>query len=174
MVIIETTRLDKSYPDSPLNSDNRPSWFEISLNHLNTALHGDTVEIIQHPKGAGRATAEISKIISRAKDSFVGILEKENGVLFLKPDDINNGSGCDVIISRAFSELALFVKLSRHLLAKTGLWLAMKGVLPEQELAAQQFQCLADEQDGVALVKIEVLKVAGLDAERHLVFLNLK
>jgi 16S rRNA (guanine527-N7)-methyltransferase len=92
----------------------------------------------------------------------------------LKPDGINNGLGFDVIISRAFSELALFVKLSRHLLAKNGLWLAMKGVLPEQELAAQQFQRLADEQDGVALVKIEVLKVAGLDAERHLVFLNLK
>ncbi|MEY3244342.1 MAG: hypothetical protein RJB20_582, partial [Pseudomonadota bacterium] len=69
---------------------------------------------------------------------------------------------------------ALFVKLSRHLLAKTGLLLAMKGVLPEQELASQQFQNLADGQDGVALVKIEVLKVAGLDAERHLVFLNLK
>jgi hypothetical protein len=50
----------------------------------------------------------------------------------------------------------------------------MKGVLPEQELAAQQFKNLADGQDGVALVKIEVLKVAGLDAERHLVFLNLK
>ena len=79
-----------------------------------------------------------------------------------------------MIISRAFSELALFVKLSRHLLAKTGVWLAMKGVLPEQELAAHLFLRLADEQDGVALVKIEVLKVAGLDAERHLVFLNLK
>jgi hypothetical protein len=50
----------------------------------------------------------------------------------------------------------------------------MKGVLPEQELAAQQFKNLADGQDRVALVKIEVLKVAGLDAERHLVFLNLK
>jgi hypothetical protein len=50
----------------------------------------------------------------------------------------------------------------------------MKGLLPEHELAAQQFQRLADEQDGVALEKIEVLKVAGLDAERHLVFLNLK
>ena len=92
----------------------------------------------------------------------------------LKAHGMDNGSGFDVIISRAFSELALFVKLTKHLLAKTGLWLAMKGVLPEHELAAQQFQRLADDQDGVALVKIEVLKVAGLDAERHLVFLNLK
>lgn len=92
----------------------------------------------------------------------------------LKRESINGGLGFDVIISRAFSEIALFVKLSRHLLAKTGLWLAMKGVLPEQELAGQSFNALSEGQDGVALVKIDVLKVAGLDAERHLVFLNFK
>lgn len=92
----------------------------------------------------------------------------------LKRESVNGGLGFDVIISRAFSEIALFVKLSRHLLAKKGCWLAMKGVLPEQELANQQFKALSEVPDGVALIKIEVLKVAGLDAERHLVFLNLK
>jgi 16S rRNA (guanine527-N7)-methyltransferase len=92
----------------------------------------------------------------------------------LRREAVNAGLGFDLIVSRAFSELALFVKLSKHLLAKTGLWLAMKGVLPEQELAKQQYKDLADGPDGVTLVKIEVLKVAGLDAERHLVFLNLK
>ena len=92
----------------------------------------------------------------------------------LKKQDFNAGLGFDVIISRAFSEIALFVKLSKHLLASTGQWLAMKGVLPEQELANQQYKDLADGPDGVTLVKIEVLKVAGLDAARHLVFLNLK
>ncbi len=60
---------------------------EIDFKHLNTALHGDTVEIILHPKGGKRQTAEVSKIISRAKMSFAGILEEENGVFFLKPDD---------------------------------------------------------------------------------------
>ena len=60
---------------------------EIDFKHLNTALHGDMVEIILHPKGKGRQTAEVTKIISRAKTRFAGILENENGMYFLKPDD---------------------------------------------------------------------------------------
>ena len=60
---------------------------EIDFRHLNTALHGDTVEILLHPKKQKRLTGEVLKIINRAKKSFVGVLEKEDGVLFLKPDD---------------------------------------------------------------------------------------
>jgi len=73
----------------------------------------------------------------------------------------------DVIISRAFSEIGLFVKLTKHLLASNGLWLAMKGVVPEHEFEQQDFKSA-----GVQVNKTEVLKVAGLDAERHLVFLS--
>ena len=73
----------------------------------------------------------------------------------------------DVIISRAFSEIGLFVKLTKHLLAENGQWLAMKGVLPTHEFESQDFKSA-----GIRLSKIEVLKVAGLDAERHLVFLS--
>ena len=60
---------------------------EIDFRHLNTALHGDTVELILHPKKQKRLTGEIVKVISRAKNSFVGVLEKENNIYFLKPDD---------------------------------------------------------------------------------------
>lgn len=71
---------------------------EIDFRHLNTALHGDTVEIILHPKsakgrtyargyGEARQTAEVSKILSRGKAGFAGVLEQENGIFFLKPDD---------------------------------------------------------------------------------------
>ncbi|MFA5791817.1 MAG: ribonuclease R [Candidatus Paceibacterota bacterium] len=60
---------------------------EIDFRHLNTALHGDMVEIILHPKEKGRTTAEVSKIISRAKIGFTGILEIDNKLFFLKPDD---------------------------------------------------------------------------------------
>ena len=60
---------------------------EIDFKHLNTALHGDRVEIILHPKGHKRQTAEVSKIISRAKIGYAGVLEKEKSVFFLKPDD---------------------------------------------------------------------------------------
>ena len=73
----------------------------------------------------------------------------------------------DVIISRAFSEIALFLKLTKHVLADGGHWLAMKGVVPEHEFENKDFKNM-----GITPSKIEVLKVAGLEAERHLVFLQ--
>ena len=60
---------------------------EIDNKHLHTSLHGDTVEIILHPKMHGRQTGEVVRIVSRAKSSFAGVLEKEGSVFFLKPDD---------------------------------------------------------------------------------------
>lgn len=61
---------------------------EIDFRHLNTALHGDTVEITLHPKSSARRQgAEVSKIIFRAKTGFAGVLEKDKGMFFLKPDD---------------------------------------------------------------------------------------
>lgn len=68
----------------------------------------------------------------------------------------------EVIISRAFSELALFLKLTKHLLAENGAWLAMKGQVPHTEL----------EILDVKSKKIIPLNVAGLQAERHLVVLK--
>ena len=65
----------------------------------------------------------------------------------------------EAIISRAFSEMALFIKLTQHLIADNGQWLAMKGVAPHEELEGLELK----------LNKIIPLKVAGLDAERHLV-----
>ncbi|MBI2630613.1 ribonuclease R [Candidatus Nomurabacteria bacterium] len=67
---------------------------EIDFKHLNTALHGDLVEVTLHAKSHGRTTGEVSKILSRAKKAFAGILETENPakdgaskLFFLKPDD---------------------------------------------------------------------------------------
>lgn len=77
----------------------------------------------------------------------------------LNKERFNAGQGFDVIISRAFSEIALFIKLTKHLLAEKGLWLAMKGVVPAHEFS----QAAVQPED------IRVLKVAGLDAERHLI-----
>jgi 16S rRNA (guanine527-N7)-methyltransferase len=68
----------------------------------------------------------------------------------------------DVIISRAFSELSLFINLTKHLIKEKGKWLAMKGRAPSIEL-----QSLIEKQ-----AKIIPLKVAGLEAERHLVVLE--
>ena len=73
----------------------------------------------------------------------------------------------DVIISRAFSEIALFIKLTQHLLAENGKWLAMKGQVPHDELAIIELESLK-----IKVQKIIPLTVAGLDAKRHLVVLE--
>ena len=78
-----------------------------------------------------------------------------------------SGLGFDLIISRAFSEISLFIKLTRHLLAASGQWMAMKGVQPQLEL-----ENLALAKLGVEATSITPLQVAGLRAERHLVFLR--
>lgn len=85
----------------------------------------------------------------------------------LKKESFNEGAGFNVIISRAFSEIDLFIKLTQHLLADNGQWLAMKGVVPNHEFESQNFI-----KSGIQPGEIKVLKVAGLDAERHLVFLK--
>ena len=61
---------------------------EIDSRNLKTALHGDTVEVILYPKNHGRQDGEVSKIVTRAKTRFAGILEEENKMFFLKPDDM--------------------------------------------------------------------------------------
>lgn len=42
--------------------------------------------------------------------------------------------GFDTITSRAFTQLAPFMNLTRHVCAKDGIWCAMKGQVPEEEL----------------------------------------
>lgn len=67
------------------------------------------------------------------------------------------------IISRAFSDLSDFVRLTRPLLAEGGEWLAMKGLAPHEEISLLKG----------ARVKQDIeLHVPGLEADRHLVILE--
>jgi 16S rRNA (guanine527-N7)-methyltransferase len=68
----------------------------------------------------------------------------------------------DMVISRAFSDLAEFMRLTNHLCAEGGMWLAMKGVYPHEELA----------QVTGRTAEVVPLTVPGLEAQRHLVFLK--
>lgn len=70
----------------------------------------------------------------------------------------------DVITSRAFSELNNFINWSEHLLADGGIYIAMKGVSPDQEIERMP--------KGWQVQKIQPLSVPGMDAERHLVFIH--
>ncbi len=70
----------------------------------------------------------------------------------------------DVICSRAFASLADFTTWSRSALAEQGVWLAMKGKHPTDELAALP----AD----IDVFHVEPLVVPGLAAERCLVWMR--
>ena len=70
----------------------------------------------------------------------------------------------DVITSRAFSSLADFVALTRAHLAPGGVWMAMKGKVPDDEIAALP----AD----IDVFHVEQLQVPGLDAQRCLVWMR--
>ena len=70
----------------------------------------------------------------------------------------------EVVSCRAFAALADFIAWSRQALAPHGVWLAMKGKHPEEELAALP----ADVQ----VFHVEQLAVPGLDAERCIVWMR--
>lgn len=67
------------------------------------------------------------------------------------------------ITSRAFSDLAEFVRLSAHLLAPGGRWLAMKGAPPLTEIG---------QIKGARAVRVAPLQVPGLDAERSVIIME--
>ena len=69
-----------------------------------------------------------------------------------------------VICSRAFASLPDFVTWSRSALAEGGVWMAMKGKPPQDEIAALP--------DGVEVFHVEPLTVPGLDVERCMVWLR--
>ena len=70
----------------------------------------------------------------------------------------------DVITSRAFASLADFTSLTEHLLKPSGQWLAMKGVVPEEEIAALP--------DFVRVREILPMTVPGLHESRHLIVMG--
>lgn len=80
---------------------------EIQTAFLNTALNKDEVEVLIHPTFSRqkRPLGEVLKVIKRAKDSFVGILEKENGEFFLVPDD--KKMYVDILIHKANAKNAV-------------------------------------------------------------------
>jgi len=73
-------------------------------------------------------------------------------------------TGFDVVASRAFASLGDFIALTRGRLAVGGVWLAMKGALPKDEIAALG--------SGLDVFHVERLQVPGLAAERCLVWVR--
>lgn len=70
----------------------------------------------------------------------------------------------DLITSRAFASLADFTQWTLAHLAPNGLWMAMKGKRPNEEMAALP--------PGIEVFHVEPLTVPGLDADRCLVWMR--
>jgi 16S rRNA (guanine527-N7)-methyltransferase len=70
----------------------------------------------------------------------------------------------DIVCSRAFASLADFVVLSESALSPHGVWLAMKGKQPDDEIASLP--------PSARVFHVEQLRVPGLDADRCLVWLD--
>ena len=70
----------------------------------------------------------------------------------------------DVIASRAFASLHDFVTLSLGVLAEAGVWMAMKGKHPADEIAGLPPEAV--------VFHVEQLKVPGLEADRCLVWMK--
>jgi 16S rRNA (guanine527-N7)-methyltransferase len=79
-------------------------------------------------------------------------------------EDFHSETGFEVVTSRAFSDLKEFVTLTRHLLKPGGRWLAMKGLMPHEEIALLPADVKVSAD--IALV------VPGLEATRHLIELE--
>ena len=70
----------------------------------------------------------------------------------------------DVVCSRAFASLIDFTAWSKSALASHGVWMAMKGKHPDQELAVLP--------ESVKVFHVEQLQVPGLDAERCIIWMR--
>lgn len=101
-----------------------------------------------------------SKKTSFVQQAVIELGLQNVSVCCARVEDWQSAELFDGIISRAFTELGEFLRITRHLMAPHGRWAAMKGV-PEQELTGVPASCRVE--------RIIPLQVPGLSAARSLV-----
>lgn len=122
------------------------------------------------PLAIARPQLEVTLIDSVAKKTaFLLQAKAELGLANLnvvtgRVEGYQPETGFDVITSRAFSDLKEFVTLTRHLCKLGGRWLAMKGLMPHEEIASLP--------DWVKVSAHHALVVPGLEVSRHLIILE--
>jgi 16S rRNA (guanine527-N7)-methyltransferase len=102
------------------------------------------------------------------KAAFIQQVAVNLGLLNLKAINTRvetlRGTDFDVVCSRAFASLHDFTTWSRDALGPQGVWMAMKGKHPADEIAA-----LAER---VEVFHVEQVTVPGLDAERCVIWMR--
>lgn len=74
------------------------------------------------------------------------------------------GARHDVVTCRAFASLSTLASLTQRLLGPRGVWVAMKGAVPDEEIDALP--------QGLRVFHVEPIEVPGLDARRCLVWME--
>lgn len=72
----------------------------------------------------------------------------------------------DVIVTRAFASIKDFLQSAEHCLQKNGIFLAMKGVYPQQELQ--------EVPERFTIHAVHPVQVPGLHEQRHVVEIGIK
>jgi 16S rRNA (guanine527-N7)-methyltransferase len=101
------------------------------------------------------------------KAAFVRQVAAELGLQNLRSEHTRVeqlGGQFDIVASRAFSALADFCRLTRSCVADRGVWVAMKGKVPNEEIAGLP--------KDIEVFHVEQLTVPRLDAERCLVWMR--
>ena len=104
---------------------------------------------------------------SAKKASFVQQIAGSLALANLQSQHVRVQDVCgryEIITSRAFSSLGNFCASSQHVLAPDGVWLAMKGKFPDEEIAALPSYA--------EVFHVEQLEVPKLDAERCLIWMR--
>lgn len=136
--------------------------------------HGGAARVLDVGSGGGLPGIVLAIAVPQARLTLVDAVQKK--CAFLTQARLELGLGnvevvhgrvealreplFDVIVSRALATLGQFVGWTRHLLGPEGCWLAMKGKLPAEELAALPPDVRAT---------VVPLSVPGLKEERHLI-----
>jgi len=150
----------------------------------------DSIAILKHlpsgpyldvGTGAGLPGIPLATILKDETFSLVDIVQKKCAflrqakaelaldnvtVICAKIDQWHPTQHFACIVARAYAEIPKFLESCKHLLAPGGQFAAMKGRLPEQELA--------NLPSDYEIQKVIPLTIPEVDAERHLVLIGKK
>jgi 16S rRNA (guanine527-N7)-methyltransferase len=146
--------------------------------HLESVPSNAHLEVLDVGSGAGLPGVVMAIAMPELQITCMDAVEKKTSFirevaiqLKLKSLKVEHGrveatqsSRFDVIVSRAFASLADFTQSTRHLLAPHGVWMAMKGKTPHEEIAALP--------GDLHVFHVEPLTVRELEADRCLVWIK--
>ncbi len=132
------------------------SWLDVGCG---AGLPGVVLAIVQ-PDWRLTLLDSNSKKTGFVQQAVIELGLKNVNVKCARIEDFQSAEKFDGIVSRAFTELGDFLRVTHRLLAPTGRWAAMKG-FAEKELASMPEDCVVE--------RVITLNVPGLEAARSLV-----